>query len=151
MTVPRNASIDRTQLYTMRNTTPIQIRFNDVDLARHVHNAVYLQYFELGRMDLLRKFIPKDHDWTRTGLILARNEVDYRIPIQLSDAVQVETWCGRIGAKSFDLHYAVCSTEDERIFAEGRSVMVCFNYNEQRSFELPEAWREALARMMENE
>lgn len=135
----------------MRNITPVQIRFSDVDMAKHVHNAAYLQYFELGRMDLLRQFMEKEHDWTTTGLILARNEVDYRIPIHLSDGVEVATWCGRIGAKSFDLHYAVRSAEDGRIFAEGRSVMVCFNYMDQRSIELPEAWRKALARMMEND
>ena len=135
----------------MRNTTPIQLRFSDVDMAKHVHNAAYLQYFELGRMDLLRQFMEEDHDWTTAGLILARNEVDYRIPLHLSDTAQVETWCGRIGGKSFDLHYAVRSTKDGRTFAEGRSVMVCFNYSEQRSFELPDAWRAALARMMETD
>lgn len=134
----------------MRNITPVQIRFSDVDMAKHVHNAAYLHYFELGRMDLLRQFMEKDHDWTESGLILARNEVDYRIPIHLSDTVQVETWCGRIGAKSFDLHYAVRSAGDERTFAEGRSVMVCFNYMEQRSFELPGPWRAFLARIVEN-
>lgn len=133
----------------MRNITPVQIRFSDVDMAKHVHNAAYLHYFELGRMDLLRQFMEKDHDWTVAGLILARNEVDYRIPIHLSDTVQVETWCGRIGAKSFDLCYAVRSAKDERTFAEGRSVMVCFNYTEQRSFELPGPWRIFLARIME--
>ncbi len=41
---------------------PIQIRFADVDMAHHVHNAVYLQWFELARMELLRRFIAPDHD-----------------------------------------------------------------------------------------
>ena len=31
---------------------PIQIRFADVDMARHVHNAVYLHWFEAARMAL---------------------------------------------------------------------------------------------------
>ncbi len=135
----------------MRNITPVQIRFSDVDMAKHVHNAAYLHYFELGRMDLLRQFMKKDHDWTEAGLILARNEVDYRIPIHLSETIQVETWCGSIGTKSFDLLYAVRSAKDGRTFAEGRSVMVCFNYTKQRSFELPESWRAFLARIVENE
>ncbi|HRO40765.1 MAG TPA: thioesterase family protein, partial [Flavobacteriales bacterium] len=65
----------------MKITTPVQVRFSDLDMARHVHNAVYLEYFELGRMDLLRQFMEPDHDWVRTGLILARNEVDHRRPI----------------------------------------------------------------------
>ena len=87
----------------MRSRTVIQVRFNDIDMAGHAHNAVYLSWFEQARMDLLRKFIEKHHDWKKNGLILARNEVDYRGPVHLSDVVEVETWCSAIGTKSFDL------------------------------------------------
>jgi acyl-CoA thioester hydrolase len=129
--------------------TPVQVRFSDIDMARHVHNAVYLQYFELARMDLFRRFMEKDHDWTRLGLILARNEVDHRRPIHLADRVQVRTWCGKLGSKSFDLLYRVESPEGGKPFAEGRSVLVCFDYTKQASIPIPEAWRTALGRLME--
>lgn len=135
----------------MRNTTPIQIRFNDLDLAGHVNNAIYLVYFELGRMDMQRHFIPKDHDWMSTGFILARNEVDYRIPILLHDKVQVQTWCSRVGVKSFDLRAVAIGMDDGRIFAECRSVLVCFDYINQCSIPLPEEWRNTLARIMESD
>ncbi len=118
-------------------------------MARHVHNAVYLQYFELGRMNTLRQFIEKDHDWVRMGLILARNEVDHRKPIHLADPVEVQCWCGRIGAKSFDLLYQVRHVHDGTIFAEGRSVMVAFDYAQQASIPLPDAWRSGLAQLLE--
>lgn len=133
----------------MRITTPVQVRFSDLDMARHVHNAVYLQFFELGRMNLLRQFMEKDHDWVRTGLILARNEVDHRKPIHLADPVQVQCWCGRIGDKSFDLRYEVQHAQDGTVFAEGRSVLVAYDYAQQSSIALPEAWRTALARLMD--
>ena len=134
----------------MRTRTSIQLRFNDVDMARHVHNAVYLSYFEQGRMDLLRSFIPKEHDWSRQGMILARNEVDYLIPLHLSDTVEVETWCSKLGTKSFDLSYALFAKRDgpRRIHAQGRSIMVCFDHEKQASIPIPDAWRKALARMM---
>src|SRR5690606_37562219 len=133
----------------MRITTAIQVRFSDVDLARHVHNAAYLHYFELGRMDLLRQVMEKDHDWLRTGLILARNEVDYRQPIRLTDPVQVQTWCAKVGGKSFDLHYEIQHAEHGTCIAEGRSVMVAFNYVQQAPIAVPEEWRTSLARLMD--
>jgi len=132
----------------MRITTAIQVRFSDVDLACHVHNAVYLHYFELGRMDLLRQVVGKDHDWLRTGLILARNEVDYRRPIRLADPLQVQTWCAKIGGKSFDLRYEIQHAEHGALFAEGRSVMVCYDYAARQSMPMPSTWRTALARLM---
>ncbi|MGB3525393.1 MAG: thioesterase family protein [Flavobacteriales bacterium] len=136
----------------MSITTRVQVRFSDVDLARHVHNAAYLQYFELGRMDLLRRFMEKEHEWMRTGLILARNEVDYRKPIHLADDISVETSCTKLGNKSFDLSYTIFSMKEgqRQLHAEGRSVMVCFDYSKNATIPLPEEWRSALARMMKD-
>ncbi len=135
----------------MRTRTPIQIRFNDMDMAGHAHNAVYLSWFEQARMDLLRQFIEKEHDWKKLGLILARNEVDYRKPVHLSDVVEVETWCSAIGTKSFDLRYAlfVIRNDQRELRAEGKSVMVCFDYTATATITIPAPWRDALARMME--
>ncbi len=137
----------------MRTKTSVQVRFHDIDMAHHVHNAVYLSYFEQARMDFLRQFIEKDHDWKRLGLILARNEVDYRQPVHLSDSVEVETWCSNIGNKSFDLSYAlfVRTSDGRKLCTQGRSVMVCFDYVSGSSILLPDAWRVALARLMEND
>ncbi|MBK9758783.1 MAG: acyl-CoA thioesterase [Flavobacteriales bacterium] len=134
----------------MKTTTSIQLRFNDIDMAGHAHNAVYLSWFEQARMDLLRNFIEKDHDWKKFGMILARNEVDYKRPVHLSDHVEVECSCSAIGTKSFDLGYSLFVTKagERRLHAQGRSVMVCFDYTTNTSFAVPEAWRTKLARMM---
>ncbi len=130
---------------------PIQIRFGDVDMARHVHNAVYLHWFEAARMALLQQFIAPNHDWRSEGLILARNEVDYRMPVHLNDLIETRAWCGTVGNKSFDLLYAIHRLDGDApgICAEGRSVMVCFDYNAGKSISLPGAWRDALSRLSE--
>lgn len=127
----------------MKATTPVQIRFSDVDLAQHVHNAVYLQWFELSRMAFLRTIVPPEHDWKAQSLILARNEVDYRMPIHLHDSIVAEAWCSAIGHKSFDLRYRILRKVDEgtELCAEGRSVMVCFDYAQKRSIPVPDQWR----------
>ncbi len=129
---------------------PIQIRFADVDMARHVHNAVYLHWFEAARMALLQQFIAPDHDWRTQGLILARNEMDYRMPVHLTDRIEAEAWCGTIGNKSFDLAYAIHRIGGDKpgICAEGRSVMVCFDYKENSSIPLPGPWRQALEQLI---
>ena len=133
-------------------TVPLQIRFADLDMAHHVHNAVYLHWFELARMELLRTFIPRGHDWKKQGLILARNEVDYRLPVHLQDGVEAECWCSTIGTKSFDLSYAVRRVSGGRpeVCAEGRSVLVCFDYAEGRSMEIPSEWRKALGELTQS-
>lgn len=135
----------------MRTTTPIQVRFSDMDMANHANNAVYIVWFELGRMDLLRQFIEKRHDWSKQGVILARNEVDYRKPVHLGDRVEVECWCSKVGSKSFELGYElfILKGDERELSAEGRSVMVCYDHTLARSIPLPEPWRAALLRMQE--
>ena len=119
-------------------------------MAGHAHNGVYLSWFEQARMDLLRTFIERKHDWKVHGLIVARNEVDYRAPVHLSDHVEVDCWCDRIGSKSFDLRYALFVVKDgaRELRSEGRSVMVCFDYIANATITVPDDWRTALARMM---
>jgi acyl-CoA thioester hydrolase len=131
----------------MRVTTPIQVRFSDMDMAHHANNAVYLVWFELGRMDLFRRFIPKHHDWRKQGVILARNEVDHRLPVHLGDRVEIETWCSRVGTKSFELSYALFIVKESGrvLSAEGKSVMVCYDHDAGRSVAVPEAWRASLS------
>jgi len=131
---------------TDRIRTSIQVRFADVDLAQHVHNSVYLHWFELARMAFLKQIIPAEHDWKAQGLILARNEVDYRVPVRLNDAIEAEAWCSAVGSKSFNLSYRILRMGggEPVICAEGRSVMVCFDYTQQRTIPVPETWRSGL-------
>lgn len=130
----------------MSTRVPIQVRFADVDMARHVHNAVYLHWFEAARMKFLEQVVPADNDWSKLGLILARNEVDYRMPVRLHDSIEAEAWCSAVGTKSFDLSYRIhrIGGDAPGICAEGRSVMVCFDYTVQRTIAIPEDWRRQL-------
>ena len=134
----------------MSTRVPIQVRFADVDMARHVHNAVYLHWFEAARMKFLEQVVPADNDWSKLGLILARNEVDYRMPVRLHDTIEAEAWCSAVGTKSFDLSYRIhrIGGDAPGICAEGRSVMVCFDYTVQRTIAIPEPWRAALAHLV---
>ena len=122
--------------------TKIQIRFNDVDLAGHVHNGIYLYYFEQGRMDYFNKYLGKDWDWTNYSLILAKNEVNYLQPIYLDDEIVVETSLEKIGNKSVVLLYKIY--RGDVICTEGKSILVCYDYNKNESIIAPDIWRKTL-------
>jgi acyl-CoA thioester hydrolase len=133
---------DATQPMLRQVCLPVQVRFADVDMAGHVHNSVYLHWFELARMRFLEQVVPADNDWGEQGLILARNEVDHRMPVRLHDQVEAEAWCSAIGRSSFDLSYRIRRTGGgpAGICAEGRSVLVCFDYTLQKSKPIPLPW-----------
>ncbi len=120
--------------------TTIQIRFSDVDMAGHVHNAAYLQYFELGRIDFFKKkILDGAWDWEKRSLILARNEIDYKLPVLLEDELIVETSFESMGNTSITLSYIVLKNGEK--CASGRSILVCFDYEQNSKISIPEEWK----------
>ncbi len=131
---------------TFRHQTPIQIRFKDIDRQGHVNNATYLSYFETARIAYFRDIIGGNPDWKSQGLILARIEVDYKVPVLLDDKVVVLSRVSRIGSKSFDINAKLLRSENgkEVNCCESRSVIVCFDYYKNCSIGIPEEWKQLI-------
>ncbi len=107
-----------------------------------MNNAVFLTYMETARLSYFKSLGLAPDGNPLEGMILARAEVDFRSPISLGEEVEVGTRTGRIGTKSFDLEQEVWA--DGRLAAEGRFVVVAYDYRAGRSQELPSGWRETL-------
>lgn len=122
---------------------PIEIRFADLDVMGHVNNAIYLNYFEQGRMAFFRQNANEQWDWRRSGIIVARNEVDYLKPLLLSDRAFVMAEMGKIGNKSFQMNMRVFKQTDEGEMdcVRGVVTLVCYDYEKGATIPVPDAWR----------
>jgi acyl-CoA thioester hydrolase len=116
------------------------VRFRDLDGMGHVNNAVYLTYMESARLAYFKERGLGDNPLE--GMILARAEVDFRSPIELGEQIEVGTRIGKVGTKSFELEQE--TRADGRLAAEGRFVIVAYDYTLNRSREIPEEWRGVL-------
>ena len=116
------------------------VRFRDLDGMGHVNHAVFLTYMESARLAYFRSLGLGQNPLE--GLILARAEVDFRSPIELGEEVEVGNRVERIGTKSFVLEQEV--HVDGRLAAEGKFVLVAYDYTTGRSKELSSDWRERL-------
>lgn len=126
--------------------TPIQIRFADIDMLKHVNNACFPTYMEIARINFFSDAIAGKHDWSKIGLILARYEIDFIKPILLTDKLFVEITVSQLGKKSIVLDYNFISEEENEstLKAKGKTVMVCFDYQNENSIEIPPVWLEKL-------
>jgi acyl-CoA thioester hydrolase len=116
------------------------VRFRDLDGMGHVNHAVFLTYMESARLAYLES-LGLGHNPLR-GLILARAEVDFRSPVELGEQVEVGVRTARIGTKSFDLEQDVHA--NGRLAAQGKFVLVAYDYAANRSKEIPAEWRAIL-------
>jgi len=123
-----------------------EIRFVDVDAFGHVNNAHYLTYFEQARVAYFDEIVDWPYDWSKEGIILARAEINYKIPVLFRDPVVILTRCSRIGTKSFDLEYRMIKEIEgkEFLLADANTVMVAYDYKAQHSIPVPETWKAAL-------
>ena len=117
-----------------------EVRFRDLDGMGHVNNAVFMTYMESARLAYFRSLGLGQNPLE--GMILARAEVDFRSPIALGEQVEVGVRTGRIGTKSFDLEQEVRA--DGRLAAEGKFVLVAYDYTTNQSREIPGSTRERL-------
>ena len=122
---------------------PVQVRFADCDIAGHIHNAVYLHYFESARMQFFVQQIGPQWDWRAKSIILKKNVIIYNSPGQLLDQMSVEVSCSHIGDSSFTLTYKVINEKNE-LRAEGESVLVCMDYVKGQIIPVPEEFLKIL-------
>ena len=126
------------------HTTPIQIRFNDIDRLDHVNNAVYQQFFDLGRTDYFNEVFGEQMDWTVEGLILANVNIDFLNPIKLHDEIVLRTKIYKIGNKSIKMSQELYNKTANKIAATCKSTMVGFNNTKELTIVIPERWRKSI-------
>lgn len=129
-----------------KTESKLQVRFNDLDMAGHVHNSEYLNYFEIGRIDFFNTVIEPNWDWEKRGILVARNEIDYLQAVYFEDDLWVETTCEDLGKKSVTLEYKVYRLKngEREICSKGRSILVCFDFTTKKSVAVFDDWRKAL-------
>ncbi len=129
-----------------------EIRFVDMDAMGHVNNSVYFTYLEQARIDFFRQLRYDKWDWLEEGVVVAKNELNYIIPVLFGDDVNIETFCTHIGTKSLTLTSRVFKVHKGQsiLCAEGHCVLVCFNHKIQQSQEMPAAWRVILEEQLKS-
>jgi len=134
------------ELNLFKHKTNIEIRFVDLDAFGHVNNANYLTYLENARVKYFDEVVDWKYDWSKQGIILAKAEIDFIIPVHFKDEIFVYTRCSRLGNKSFDLEYRIVRMfkSQEQLMADGITVMVAYDYDAKKSIEIPEEWKAGL-------
>ncbi len=118
----------------------LQVRYRDLDSLGHVNNAVYLSYFEMGRINFI---IDMDLDFNpeSVNFVLAHASIDFRKSITLFDSLAQETWIHKVGRTSVTFRHRIVSPVDGTEFCTGETVAVWLG-PDGRKAELPRVFRE---------
>ena len=131
------AAIKKFEMLTL-SVTP---RFGDIDALGHVNNTIIPIWFEQARNPIFRYFNP-DFTFEKWNLILARIEVDFIAQIFFSFDVEIRTWISRVGRSSFEVYQE--AWQNDKLCAKGKTVLVHFDFQIQKSVEIPHEIKEML-------
>ncbi len=129
-----------------RFSTPIEVRYSDLDAQGHLNHARYLTFMEQARFKyIMAAGLWNDaHDFNAVGQIVAEGSCSYKRPVLIDQIVDVAVRVSRIGNKSLDMEYRL--TVSGEVAATGRTVQVGYDYAAHQSIPIPQEWREKLAR-----
>ncbi len=123
-----NQGHKRDELYLRilaENILTLRVRYPEVDAMGYLHHSRFLQYFEMGRIELLRAHGHSYADLERQGIffVVTRAEVKYRAPARYDDLVVLTTRLIRQTHVRFDHAYEL--TRDGVLLAEGQTTIAC--------------------------
>ena len=121
---------------TQTFSTPIELRFSDLDIYGHVNSVVYFSYLETARVKLFKVFFQELTE-KQIFTLVAHAECDYKLPILFGDELVVSVDMDRIGTTSFDLGYRLHDGK-EKTYATARTTLVCFDNIKKVTIPVPE-------------
>ena len=122
-----------------------EVYLYETDAFGHFNNVSFLAWMESARFDLFKKleFI-EPGDVFSLGLILARVECNYREIVRYNDRLFIHTRVIDIGSSSFTLEHVFVRERDQAIVADGKAVLVSFDYQVNRPRPLSHEEKEKL-------
>jgi len=126
------------------HSIPVQIRFNDVDMAQHVNNSAYNEFFDLGRLSYFKNIFGRTIDFNGISMVIASIRIDFFQPVFLDDLITVRSKVISFGNKSLEMVQEVVREGETDPTATSSTVMVCFDYIRKVSEELPIAWKQKI-------
>lgn len=128
--------------YKFNHATPIQIRYNDIDLAGHVNNGIFHEYFDLGRMHYFEDVLGSGMFSKEMHVAIVQSNTTYAQEVFFGNSIQLVSKVIRFGTKSFDILQAILRESDNgmELCAFAVTTFVCMNYKTHTSHAIPKEW-----------
>ena len=118
-----------------RCATPVQIRFNDIDILGHLNNTVYFSLFDTGKAEYLQQVMKGKMDWQRVESVIANINSWFVNSCFYGEKLSVYTRCDERSEKSFRLHQMLVNPDTMQVKAVCDTVMV--SYDPDRKISVP--------------
>jgi acyl-CoA thioester hydrolase len=130
-------------------SVPIRVRFADTDAQGVAHNSAYLVWFEVARVEYLRKFAGGYQALRDKGIeaLVLESLCRYRVPAVFDDELVVHTRCVGLRGARFRYEYAI--VRGDELVADGHTEHACVDAMTLRPTRTPDWLVEAITKAEE--
>jgi acyl-CoA thioester hydrolase len=120
-------------------STDLVVRFAETDAQGIAHHAAYLVWFEMTRIEYLRRFRGGYRTLREEGVdaLTLEGYVRYRVPAQFDDRLTIHARCTGVRGARFRFEYEV--RRNGKIVADGWTTHACVSVGNHQPTRVP-AW-----------
>ncbi len=119
----------------------LRIDWSDLDMYKHVNNLTFIRFMQTGRALFWEATgLTEIYEATHRGPMVVSTHCDFKKSLYYPGTAIVKTKLAFIKNSSFGLDHIILN-EDMEICAEGRDVAVCFDFNLNKTYTIPENLR----------
>src|SRR5579864_624708 len=128
--------------------TTVRVRFAETDAQGVAHNASYLVWFEVARVEYLREYAGGYQTLRDQGLeaLVLESHCRYVVPAVFDDVLHVHARCVDLRGARFRYEYAIVR-DDGMLMADGYTAHACVDSVTMKPTRVPEWLRDAIARV----
>ena len=124
-------------------STNIPIRITDLNYGGHVGNDSILSIIHEAREQYLKSLGYSEKDLGGVGMIMSDVAINFKNELFYGDVISAAVGAMNVSRASFDLMYLL--KNGDRIIAEAKTGMVCFDYDKRKVTALPEEVKKKFA------
>jgi acyl-CoA thioester hydrolase len=114
----------------------LPVRITDINFGNHLGNDALVGMLHEARVQWLSSYHFSELNIEGIGLIMADLAVVYKNESYHGDQLTISIYAGDITNVSFELYYSV-HNQDDKIIAQAKTGMVCFNYQVKKAVSIP--------------
>ena len=121
-----------------------RVGFSDTDAQGIVYYGRYNPYFDLARVEYLRRLGLLHYDGPG-DFVMRANDVEYLAPARFDDEIEVYTRVSRLGRTSVTFEFAAYKVPEDLLMVTAHQTLVYIDVRERKALPVPQDYRTRLA------
>ena len=137
----------------IKNKFTIRVRYADTDKMQFVYNGKYLEYFEVGRTELLREYGLPYNEIEKMGyqLPLTETNLKFRKPAVYDDLLVIESTVSELFTPKVHVDYKIFNKESGELLVEGFTDHFFIKTETKKACRPPKLYIDKLAKYFQDE